>query len=191
MINSLYDSFKHWSAKGSVWIISDTHFDDEDTMLMDSDWISPQEQVDILNKYCFKNDTLVILGDVGNPAWLDKVKCKNRVLVMGNHDQSRKKYEPYFSEIYEGALFIGSKILLSHEPIKGLKFCLNICGHKHDWKTVYADVFGCVHINVAANVQNYKPINLGRIIKSGWLSDIKDIHRLTIDDAISRKKCRE
>lgn len=30
MIDTLYDKFKPWSAKGSVYIISDTHFEDED-----------------------------------------------------------------------------------------------------------------------------------------------------------------
>ena len=28
MIETLYEPFREWSSKGSVWIISDTHFDD-------------------------------------------------------------------------------------------------------------------------------------------------------------------
>lgn len=30
MIASLYQVFRHWSDNGSVYIISDTHFDDSD-----------------------------------------------------------------------------------------------------------------------------------------------------------------
>ena len=31
MINSLYDVFKKWSTKGSVYIISDPHFSDKES----------------------------------------------------------------------------------------------------------------------------------------------------------------
>ena len=31
MINNLYDVFKKWSAKGSVYIISDPHFSDKES----------------------------------------------------------------------------------------------------------------------------------------------------------------
>lgn len=30
MINSLYPKFRHWSEKGSIYLYSDPHFDDED-----------------------------------------------------------------------------------------------------------------------------------------------------------------
>ena len=50
MINSLYDNFQHWSEGGSVYIISDTHFDDEDCKLMDPSWPTAQEQIDILKR---------------------------------------------------------------------------------------------------------------------------------------------
>ena len=39
MIAGLYDKFKDWSAKGSIYIISDLHFDDIDCKLMDKNWI--------------------------------------------------------------------------------------------------------------------------------------------------------
>ena len=53
MIVSLYDCFKPWSAKGSVFIISDTHFDDIDISFMGYN-ISEQEQMNILKKYLSK-----------------------------------------------------------------------------------------------------------------------------------------
>ncbi len=46
---------------------------------------------------------------------------------------------------------------------------------------------GCKHINLAANVCGYTPINLGKFIKDGILSDIPSIHRMTIDRAVDRK----
>ena len=75
MIKTLYEKFQPWSSKGSVYIISDTHFDDFDCKLMDPGWIAPQEHVDIIKKKCHKNDTLIHLGDVGNPEYLKQIKC--------------------------------------------------------------------------------------------------------------------
>lgn len=50
MIKSLYPQFQKWSATGSVYIISDTHFDDSDCKFMDPNWISPQEHIEKLKK---------------------------------------------------------------------------------------------------------------------------------------------
>ena len=36
-------------------------------------------------------------------------------------------------------------------------------------------------------VCGYTPVNLGKIIKDGILSDIDSIHRITIDAAVSKK----
>lgn len=183
MIAGLYDKFKDWSAKGSIYIISDLHFDDIDCKLMDKNWITPEEHIKILSSYAHKNDTLIVLGDIGNPIYLSKVKSR-KILIKGNHDTGSSNYKEYFDEIYEGPLFIAEKILLSHEPISDLDFCLNIHGHNHNG-TMYEDPY---HINVASNVCNYKPISLGEIIKKGCLSHIQTIHRETINKATETKK---
>ena len=49
MIPTLYEPFRHWSDGGSVYILSDLHFDDADCKFMSPDWISPQEQISIIN----------------------------------------------------------------------------------------------------------------------------------------------
>lgn len=56
MISTLYESFRHWSEGGSIYILSDLHFDDFDCRLMDPTWITPREQIDIINKTVMKND---------------------------------------------------------------------------------------------------------------------------------------
>ena len=66
MIPTLYEPFRHWSEKGSVYILSDLHFDDADCKFMSPDWISPQEQISIINGMVMKNDTFICLGDVGS-----------------------------------------------------------------------------------------------------------------------------
>ena len=103
------------------------------------------------------------------------------VLLLGNHDK-KKAYKGLFDEIYDGPLFIAEKLLLSHEPVYGLSWCLNIHGHDHSNREAYKE--GCKHLNLAANVCDYTPVSLGRLIKDGILSDIRSIHRMTIDRAI-------
>ena len=180
MIVSLYDCFKPWSAKGSVFIISDTHFDDIDRPFMGYN-ISEQEQMNILKKYLHKNDTLIHLGDVGNPEYLQILKCY-KILIKGNHDQTHTSIPDnynlyhYFNEVYNGPLVIAPKLVLSHEPID-VTWAINIHGHDHSGKT---DMY---HINLAPPHAGYQPFNLGKAIKKGCFANIEDIHRLTINYA--------
>ena len=185
MIPTLYKPFQHWSDGGSVYILSDLHFADNDCKLMDPNWITPEEQLEIINRIVSKRDTFICLGDVGDPKYVPMIKTGKRILLLGNHD-ARGAYKDLFSEVYAGPLFISDRILLSHEPVYGLPWCLNIHGHDHKNMEAYKE--GCKHINLAANVCEYTPINLGEIIKKGILSDIASIHRLTIDHAVERRK---
>ncbi|SCX09465.1 Endonuclease, Uma2 family (restriction endonuclease fold) [Lachnospiraceae bacterium YSD2013] len=185
MIATLYEPFRHWSETGSVYILSDLHLADSNCQLIASDWVSPEEQIDIINRTVMKNDTFVCLGDVGNPKYIPMIKARKKILLLGNHDP-KGAYKEYFDEVYAGPLFIAPQILLSHEPVHGLPWCLNIHGHDHNNAESYVE--GCKHINLAADMCDYTPLNLGKIIKEGVLSDIDSIHRITIDRAIKRKK---
>ena len=187
MIKTLYEVFQRWSENGSVYILSDLHLNDPDCLQMDPDWIPPEEQIWILNNLIQKTDTFICLGDVGDPEYAAQIRTPRKILLLGNHDR-RNNYKEIFPEIYEGPLFISEKILLSHEPIFGLPWCLNIHGHDHNGVEQYPD--GCKHLNLAANICGYTPINLGKIIKEGLLSDITGIHRMTIDRAIEGKMSR-
>ena len=59
MIKTLYEIFQHWSAKGSVYLLSDLLLDDDDCLLMDPDWIPPEEQIWIINNKVTRNDTFI------------------------------------------------------------------------------------------------------------------------------------
>ena len=248
MLPQLYKTFQNWSAKGSVWVYSDPHFGDSDCKIMDPNWITPEEQVKKINDKVRKNDTLILLGDIGNPEYIKRIKAGYKVLIAGNHDlgltnykksithemreifakyideeqykkdvtAERKSFHTYlykkypyakiniqeryefyspfhffdatiddnlFDEVYGGPLFIGEKILLSHEPIYN-ECWYNIHGHRHsDDDTNYK---GKNYFNCCANVIKYEPINLKDIIKSGVLKNIPTIHRKTIDIASSK-----
>ena len=160
-------------------MISDTHFDDSDRDAMGYK-ISEEEQISIIKRCVHKNDTLIHLGDVGNPEYMKQIRG-HKVLILGNHDWSATKFKPYFDEVYAGPLFIGERILLSHEPIHLGNLAFNFHGHDHnplcDWSYNY--------MNLASNVIEYEPQNLGKLIKDGILSHVDGIHRQTVDLAIS------
>ena len=185
MIKSLYKEYaERWSGTGSVYIISDTHFDDSDCKLMDPNWITPQKHIEIIKQDVRKGDTLIHLGDVGNPDYLDELKCY-KVLITGNHD-ILSKVASHFDEIYTGPLFVADRLILSHEPIQGLEgFAMNIHGHDHTAN------FRPNHVNLASNVYHFRVFNLGASIKGGLLSRVENIHRVTIDNATLKKQERE
>lgn len=181
MIPTLYEPFKHWSDGGGVYILSDTHFADSDCKFMDEHWITPEEQLDIINGIVHKGDTFVHLGDVGDPKYIPMIKAHKKILILGNHD-AKGKYKGLFDEVYDGPLFIADKILLSHEPIPYVDFCINIHGHDHGGPHEYP-----YHLNLAANICNYTPVNLGKMIKDGILANIDGIHRQAINRQIDKK----
>lgn len=88
-----------------------------------------------------------------------------------------------FDEIYEGALIVGEKLILSHEPVD-IPWAFNIHGHDH------AGAKRANHLNVCSDVIGYKPVNFNQFLKSGAMSKIQTIHRETIDKATERKKKR-
>ena len=91
MIKSLYRCFQRWSKNGTVYLVSDTHFNDSDRDYMGYH-ISNEDQWYIINNTCHINDTLIHLGDVGDLEYIKRLKCY-KILIMGNHDQSIKKME--------------------------------------------------------------------------------------------------
>lgn len=88
-----------------------------------------------------------------------------------------------FDEVYEGALIVGEKLILSHEPITGLTWAMNLHGHIHD-KRAKTDAY---HINCCSDVIGYEPINLTQKLKQGIATRVASIHRQTIDKATERK----
>lgn len=185
MIQGLYDIFAHWHTQGTVWLYADPHFGDKELAAGVVNRPSDEEQVKMINSKVGKKDTLIILGDVGDIEFAKKLKGY-KILIAGNHDAGLTNYKEVFNEVYGGALFIGEKIVLSHEPID-IPFALNIHGHVHD-KRAKADK---KHINVCSDVIGYTPINFNQLMKSGPTSKIETVHRTTINKATKRKRGRK
>jgi calcineurin-like phosphoesterase family protein len=210
MIKSLYKIFQHWSKNGSVYLYSDPHFGDWESYTFRGLTANKtkeeldQFQVDSINKVVHKSDTIIFLGDIGDPTLVKKIKGY-KVLIMGNHDKGSSIYEEYFDEIYTGCLIISDRIILSHEPIENCPpFSFNIHGHDHSGKDFITYVLKnydadmpcseminnyltCIKtyklnkLNLCAEWINYTPVSLADIIKSGILTNISTIHRDYLD----------
>lgn len=92
MIAGLYKIFDHWHKNGTVWIFSDTHFGDPDIHKAFPNRPSDVQLVKNINSKVGKKDTLILLGDVGDPAYVRQLRGY-KVLIMGNHDMGRSNYE--------------------------------------------------------------------------------------------------
>lgn len=205
MISGLYEVFKKWCEKGRVYIYSDPHFtyedmDEEEKKLVKKfEYADNETQIKNINKYVTKQDTIVILGDIGCIEEVKKIRAGYKVVVMGNHCSSSEKLKQVFDEVYKGPVFISEKILLSHEPLRELDWCYNIHGHLHNIEEVDGDCFHETYCCVSANLIGYKPICLDQLCKGEgefrekgiFLGNIKSIHRRTIDRRIEKLKNQE
>ena len=178
----LYDCFQHWGEKNAVWVISDTHFGDKDIQKAFPNRPSDEELIKNINQKVGKTGTLLLLGDVGDIECAKQLKGY-KVLICGNHDAGATNYKEIFDEIYTGALIIGEKLILSHEPVD-IPWTFDIHGHDHAGTTRKG------HLNVCADVIGYTPINFNQFLKSGASSKIQTIHRETINLATKRKQKR-
>jgi calcineurin-like phosphoesterase family protein len=182
MIEGLYKCFDHWHKQGTVWLYSDTHFnEDEDLHVPFPNRPSAEEQIRLINSKVGRKDTLILLGDVGDIECARKLRGY-KILIKGNHDLGLSNYEDVFDEVYGGPLMIGEKIILSHEPLD-ISWAFNIHGHTH-----------CVefnrkgHLCVCSDFINYTPVNFNQFVKSGRLREVTPMHRATIDKATERKR---
>ena len=107
MIQTLYPCFRHWSETGTLWVYSDPHFGDKD-LATKTTRIPDEQQLANINGCVGKKDTLILLGDIGDPDIAAKLRGY-KVLVCGNHDGSGAKYSNVFAEIVKNIRFENQK----------------------------------------------------------------------------------
>ena len=185
MIAGLYDIFAHWHKQGTVWIYSDTHFNDKELGEGVATRPSAKEHLKLINSKVGKKDTLILLGDVGDIEIARRLKGY-KILIAGNHDAGMSNYKDVFDEVYAGALIVGEKLILSHEPVD-VPWAFNIHGHVHSGEPMSDNQ----HFNVCGEARKcYEPVNLNQFMKAGFMAKVQTIHRDTIDKATKRARKR-
>ena len=140
--------------------ISDPHLSHENIIKFERTQFKTIEQHDfyiksLITKNTQKNDTLYVLGDVGeltkeNILFWKNLKCKT-VLIRGNHDTQKQKLLEAFDVVSDVPIFYNKRILLSHEPLPVTKETINIHGHLHG---AYLDSDN--HVNLSIHMVDYK-----------------------------------
>ena len=162
--------------KRTFWIISDTHFGHRNMELPDHGGRPPEFEkliFDNLYKVVKQDvDVLIHLGDLSfgeKEPWTLRLReiCFDEIwLLRGNHDNKSLSWY-----LHEGWSFVGDelliemfgkRILLSHKPIKGDYFDLNIHGHLHSSTDSHRGemINDGKHWLFSLEEQNYKPVNL-------------------------------
>ena len=183
ILPGVYDMFnERWGQFQTAHIISDLHFNEDDLKKAFPERPSDEELVKMINSKVGRKDILLILGDCGDLEYVKQLKGY-KVLIMGNHDCGATKYKEIFDEVYEGALIVGEKLILTHEPVE-IPWLFNVHGHDH------AGHKRQNHLNVCSDAIGWEPVNFTSFLKSGFASKIQTIHRETIDNATKRKAKR-
>lgn len=191
----LYPCFNHLKKYNTIWIYSDPHFSDEEMSHIRKNYLGDEEQTKRINSKVGKNDVIIFLGDIGDPACIGRIKGY-KILVMGNHDKGKSNYERkvvdgvdnhLFDEVYTGVVMLNDKVLLSHEPVY-LNFVYNIHGHDHS--NVESSHDG-LHLNVCAEHIDYYPISLNKLVKEGTFKNVRSIHEKTIHNVAVKKMFKE
>ena len=181
----VYDMFNEmWKDYQTIYIISDTHFGEDDLKRAFPNRPSDDELVKLINSKVGKKDLLIHLGDVGDLEYMKKIRG-HKILIAGNHESGLEKYKEVFDQVFSGALIIGEKLILSHEPITMIPWAFNFHGHNHAQKKNAPG-----HMNVCADVLGYVPAHLNSLLNGGIAKNIYTIHRETIDGATERKRKR-
>lgn len=184
----VYDIFNDaWKKYQTIYIISDTHFGENDLKKAYPNRLSDNEFINKINSEMGRKDLLIHLGDVGDLEYIKEIRG-DKILIAGNHESGLEKYKKIFEQVYAGPLMIGEKILLSHEPILNCPWVYNCHGHVHN-PHAKDDVY---HFNFNVDSkQHYEPWNFNQWLKEGHTAQIQSLHRQTIDTATERKESRK
>lgn len=90
---NLYPCFENWKKYNNIYIISDTHFADEEMKDIRTNYISDEEQLKRINSKVTKNDCFICLGDIGDTSYIEKIRAGYKVLIMGNHEKGASNYK--------------------------------------------------------------------------------------------------
>lgn len=159
-----------------VYFISDMHFDDINILVYSRpQFLNIKEMNDLIiknwNEKINDEDTVYIVGDVGNIDYLEKLNGK-KIIITGNHDNAEEIVKRYPDiKVYDKPI-IEKWMILSHEPVMFLPKevpYLNIHGHLHQFDYRCGNSLnwydGNRYFNVSCEKIGYTPISVEEIIK--------------------------
>jgi calcineurin-like phosphoesterase family protein len=161
----------------NMYVIADTHFSHARIIkIAGRPFHSVQEMdntiLENINRVVERNDTLIHLGDVGlcpkdKMQWcLAQIRCRNKILIMGNHDRARSPQawrELGFKEVSLWPIIYDEWYIMCHEPLYlevNSPFAV-IHGHTH--QNSYTDPEKAHYFNASVERIGYEPVLLDEI----------------------------
>ena len=92
MVIGLYDIFNAKWGMQTIWLYSDPHFGETEEESGLANKPTDAEQVQRINSKVGRKDTIIFLGDIGDPNWLKGIRGY-KVLITGNHDTGISNYQ--------------------------------------------------------------------------------------------------
>lgn len=151
-LDCLYTRYKkEWCNGGTVFLYSDPHFSDMQSYTFRGLYPNrsieelDQMQINNINKVVGKKDTIIFLGDIGNPEGLKKIRGR-KVLICGNHDAgisnyTRRIYEEMHTLLVDDTVDIDEAIIADFKsyatPDMSLIMNSNREDNQHKYKYSY------------------------------------------------------
>lgn len=92
----IYEIFQNeWEKCQDLFLISDTHFNDEELYTGTKKDIraNAEDYIKLINSKCGKTSGLIHLGDVGDLNCISKLRAGYKMLILGNHDVGHTVYQ--------------------------------------------------------------------------------------------------
>lgn len=169
-----------------IWFTSDLHFNHANIIkYCDRPFADVEEMnntlISNINELVKEDDELYVLGDFAflNRASFEsgleifnRIQCKNKILIQGNHDEKNVKQLPWKELLFLKELYIDgcTPIVMSHIPIENLSKDYNgkyqryihLHGHLHSKTPIQSDTKPIFDVGVDA--WNYQPVSLDKIL---------------------------
>lgn len=163
-----------------TFFLSDTHFNETritpELNLFFRPFKSVEEQNEFMiariNEVIGENDEFYHLGDVSvdveGISWMDRIRCKNGTLILGNYDVDKAEKLPILKEKFKLVLEsmhlkgVGndkSNFYLNHYPTKAVADAFNIVGHIHSLWKVQPNM-----VNVGVDAWHFRPVSFKEIL---------------------------
>lgn len=185
-------------SKSNVWFTSDFHFGHKNILIYEPGRIKAMDLsepydiqkhndyiINMVNRKVNENDYLFILGDFifGNQNeaidCLNRIKCKNKFFINGNHDKTLNNFDKYFiwKKDIKNVTFLKKdftflhrdfEVCMCHYPLKSWpgksRGAMNLYGHVHShYPQLDKGNDLCFNVGIDNPLANYEVFSLQSI----------------------------
>lgn len=161
-----------------IYFLSDTHWNETRITPEFNPFFRPFKSVEEQNEFMVSriNETITeddefyhigdVSFDVDGISFMDRIRCKNRTLILGNYDVDVPEKMPLLIKAFNNRVFesIGfatgnNHFHLNHYPVHAVPHAFNIVGHIHGLWKVQPNM-----VNVGVDAWHFRPVSLTEVL---------------------------